>query len=208
MTAMNKKALRAEIRRNRPDEITRQHQSQQLCRHIMEAALYRQARVIGGYIPLKHEADITSVLQDALQSRKMLVIPRCESAPHMTLRHLRSLSELTPGAYGIPEPPSDAEIVDPAEVDLLLVPLEGIDVRGYRLGKGGGYYDCLLAGKAITTMGCALAYQRVAEIPCDPWDVPLPACAMPEGIHFYDQAEYSKPERKYRYESRQEKTEN
>lgn len=182
MTAMDKKALRAVIRSKRPDESIRQLQSRQICEHILESPYYRHAEVIGGYIPLQHEADVLPVLSDALRSGKKLVIPLCGPMPHMTLRHVRSLDELTPGAYGIPEPPPEAEVVDVSYVDLLLVPLEGIDDRGYRLGKGGGYYDCLLSGKETMAMGCALTHQIVAQIPHESWDIPLPACAAPDGI--------------------------
>ena len=70
-------------------------------------------------------------------------------------------------------------------LELLLVPLEGIDPSGMRLGKGGGYYDCLLADRSITTLGCALSWQWTVQVPCQAWDKPLSACADMNGIHLF-----------------------
>lgn len=158
-----------------------------MCRHILASPWYREARVIGGYMPLEREADVTAVLTDALRSGKTLALPLCGAAPHMTLRRVRALEELVPGAYGIPEPGEDMEIIPVDALDLLLVPLEGIDPRGMRLGKGGGYYDCLLAGKDVRALGCALSWQWVDCVPAEPWDRRLSACAGADGVCYFDQ---------------------
>lgn len=163
----------------------RAEESRLICRHILQSAWYREAQIIGGYVPLKWEADVTPVLRHALESGKLLALPLCGQAPRMTLRRVTLLQELAPGAYGIPEPGEDTEIILPHRLDLLLVPLEGIDPGGRRLGKGGGYYDCLLAEEDVRTMGCALSWQRAAHIPQDSWDRPLQACADREGVHYF-----------------------
>lgn len=160
----------------------RADESERICRHIIASRWYRKAQVIAGYVPLKWEADITPVLQHALASGKTLALPLCGTAPHMTLRRVTALEELHPGAYGIPEPSAEAEIIPPEEVQLLLIPLEGIAEDGTRLGKGGGYYDRLLAGCDAYAMGCALSWQRVERIPREEWDRPLCACADRDGI--------------------------
>lgn len=137
-------------------------------------------------MPMLREADVTEVLQDALRTGKTLALPLCGKAPCMTLRRVDSLEKLVPGAYGIPEPPADSEEISADRVNLLLVPLEAIDPNGMRLGKGGGYYDRLLAGKQVCTLGCALSWQQLAQVPRDPWDKQLDACADMTGIHFFD----------------------
>lgn len=145
--------------------------------------------MVGGYIPMQREADVTTILRDVLSSGRTLALPRCGQAPFMTLRWVTSLEELVPGAYGIPEPGEDTEIIGADALDLLLTPLEAVDPRGMRLGKGGGYYDCLLAEHAVRTMGCALSWQRVSRVPAEPWDRRLNACAAADGICYFDQEE-------------------
>lgn len=182
MTAQSKAALRCELRSARGDEKARAVESAAICRWILASEAYRNASVIAGYAPLAHEADVTPVLRDALRQGKTVVMPLCSTAPEMTLRRIDALEDMRRGMYGIPEPSSDAQEIAPAQVDLILVPLEGIDREGYRLGKGGGYYDCLLQRTGAYTIGCALSWQRVESVPRDAWDKPLSACADANGL--------------------------
>src|ERR1700674_6066408 len=64
---------------------------------------------------------------------------RCASAAG------RRRSRSFPGAYGIPMP-LGTEVMIP---DLLLIPLVGFDSRAYRLGYGGGGFDCFLRAPHI-----------------------------------------------------------
>jgi len=192
MIAMNKRQLRKEIRARHEGMDARNTQSRRICHHILQSEVYQSARVVAGYMPLPQEADVTEVLQAVLRSGKTLVLPLCESASRMTLRRVAALEELIPGAYGILEPKADAPVIPVDEVDLLLVPLEGIDEDGYRLGKGGGYYDHLLAEASPMTIGCALSWQRVKALPREEWDVPLTACADWKGLHYFKNKDIGK----------------
>lgn len=62
------------------------------------------------------------------------------------LKHIRyqGKDKLKENAWGILEPQSGEEI-DPAELDVVLVPLLTINKNGYRVGYGKGYYDKFLA---------------------------------------------------------------
>ena len=183
MTVMNKKELRRKLRASRGSTQERDTQSAAICRHILTSDAYSNAKIIAGYAALPHEADITAVLEAALAQGKTVVMPRCGAAPQMTLRVISSMDELCPGKYGISEPPIDAPVMDVRDVDLILVPLEGVARDGYRLGKGGGYYDRLLSQTDSCSMGCALTWQCIGEVPRDSWDEPLSACADIHGIH-------------------------
>lgn len=68
------------------------------------------------------------------------------------------------------------------QLDLLFMPLVGFDEKGYRLGMGGGFYDTSLAylGRRKTwrkpyLVGIGFECQKVAQVPRDPWDMPLDA---------------------------------
>ena len=186
MTAVNKEELRQFIRQNGGNSQERNAQSLQICRNILQSDLYQTSKVIVGYMPLPREADIVPVLEAALKTGKKVALPLCGKAPFMSLRYVSSLGDLTRGAYGIPEPSIDAPVCDEAAADLVLVPLEGIDRNGCRLGKGKGYYDCLLKKTPAFTLGCALTWQIVDNVPTSPWDVPVKARVDMNGIYRYN----------------------
>ena len=157
-----------------------------LCGHVKAWPVYRRARTVAGYVPLSREADVTPLLMDALASGKTLLLPRVEGERRMTLRRVERLDALVPGRWGLLEPPEDAEIVPAGAAELLLVPLEAVDGRGIRLGKGGGFYDALLKEKTGVTLGVALSWQWVECVPMDAWDKPMDAVADATGIQCWN----------------------
>ena len=185
MSQTDKQVLRQRIRSRFPGPEARARESWLICRHVREWPVYQRARIVAGYVPMGHEADITPLLTDVLTSGKKLLLPRVEDERRLTLRRVARLDALVPGRWGIPEPPEDAEIVPVSTAELLLVPLEAVDRSGMRLGKGGGFYDALLQDTAAVTLGIALSWQRVEHVPRDPWDQPLDAVAHPEGIDIF-----------------------
>ena len=180
-----KATLRQAIRARFPGKSQRDAESETLCAAIAQSDLFRRAKVVAGYVPMAREADVLPLLRLALQSGKILLLPKVEGARQMTMRQMDDLSLLIPGAYGIPEPPDDAPIISPDAIDLLLTPLEGIAPDGTRLGKGGGYYDTLLPLKNGIALGCALPWQWVVHVPRESWDVPLDACVDGEKIRYF-----------------------
>ena len=130
------------------------------------------------------EADIRPVLRAALAAGKTLLLPRTGADLRLTFGRVVDLADLTPDAFGIPAPPVTAPVPDPAETDLMLLPLCAADRAGHRLGHGGGCYDRYLAEHPVRALrlGVALGHQLLPEVPADPWDRPLDACATPAGI--------------------------
>jgi len=88
--------------------------------------------------------------------------------------------QLTANRFGIPEPPFPrSRRRPPWALDAVLFPLVGFDEHGGRLGMGGGFYDRTFAFSRIRPamapkmIGLAHELQKVAELPTEPWDVPL-----------------------------------
>ena len=82
--------------------------------------------------------------------------------------------EFETGAHGIREPGRKHQyIVSPERIDFVVVPGLVFDLRGGRIGFGGGYYDCFLkklSPRAVTA-GVAFAFQLVDSVPFDENDV-------------------------------------
>jgi 5-formyltetrahydrofolate cyclo-ligase len=81
-----------------------------------------------------------------------------------------------PGGFKTEVPEPAAPEVVPT---MLLVPLLAFDLKGYRLGYGGGFYDRTLvklrAASKVTAIGFAYEGQRVDEVPRAEYDQPLDA---------------------------------
>ncbi len=94
--------------------------------------------------------------------------------------------DLNLGHYGILEPHKDAPMLNPSEVDLILVPAVACDNQGYRLGYGGGFYDRLLSSpqwQDIPTVGIIFDFAYVSQLPVDPWDQKLTAICTETSVY-------------------------
>ncbi len=97
-------------------------------------------------------------------------------------------TKLVPDRYGILEPDTNSPTIDPANLNVLFTPLVAFDKKGNRLGMGGGYYDRLLSnlkqlGRGPIPIGLAHNCQLVEELPCETWDIPLPAIVTPKQLY-------------------------
>jgi 5,10-methenyltetrahydrofolate synthetase len=89
----------------------------------------------------------------------------------MSFRRWTDATPMTTDRYGIPYPSVGAAIV-PA---LLLIPCNGFDARGYRLGYGAGHYDRTLAALQPTpvAVGVAIEDGRLDDLRPHEHDLPM-----------------------------------
>ena len=90
-------------------------------------------------------------------------------------------SDLKIGHYGVKEPIDACEDLPLKELDLLIVPGLAFSPDGYRLGRGGGFYDRVCIA-AHNSKKCGVAYceQLLNEpIPVEPHDVKLDFVVTP-----------------------------
>ena len=88
------------------------------------------------------------------------------------------------GKWGIPEPAS-GEIWQPDTIDLVLVPLLIADIKGNRVGYGGGYYDRFLQRTKPELLKVGICFFEPVESITDTaqFDVPLSCCITPQGLY-------------------------
>lgn len=101
---------------------------------------YRNAARVALYSPVRNEVDTSEIFGDIVATGREAYFPLVLGGS-LVFRRVRDLSELSPGAYGIPEPRASAEAAQAHELDLILVPGIAFDVSGNRIGYGKGYYD-------------------------------------------------------------------
>lgn len=82
-----------------------------MCAAVLSSDIWKNADTVAGYVPLRREADVTMLLRECLRQGKQLLLPRVETDGVMTMRRIRNLAELVPGAYGIPEPTGTSPVV-------------------------------------------------------------------------------------------------
>jgi 5-formyltetrahydrofolate cyclo-ligase len=154
---------------------------------IIAAKLINDSAVTDALDPLEHdntvavylaspdEINLSDLISHLLEFGVRVVAPRWNGETY-ELATLRSLSEndLRRGPQNILEP-AEANVVDPSEVTMWIVPGLAFTKDGKRLGYGGGWYDRLLssAAKWSVKIGVAHEFQIVETLPHEPHDILL-----------------------------------
>jgi 5-formyltetrahydrofolate cyclo-ligase len=145
-----------------------------LTAHALSAAslISAPAAHLGLYWPLAGEVDLRPLAQ---QRSGPLALPAI-AHQRLVYRPWQPGQPLEPDDCGILAPPAGAGHLAPQQLGLLLIPALAIDLQGVRLGYGGGWYDRLRAEPAWRQVPALAVLPQacvVAELPRDPWDVPL-----------------------------------
>lgn len=162
----------------------RQSKGDRLCGHLQRWPQFHQARCILSYCSFRGEPDLSPLMSALGNRQRQWGLPRCQGSDLVWHQWLGP-GTLVAGTYGILEPAPTAPLIDPRQVDLMLVPGIACDVQGYRLGYGGGFYDRLLSQpqwRAIPTIAIVFEYARLPTLPRDPWDLPLGGVCTEAGL--------------------------
>ncbi len=153
----------------------RHEKSESMARHLAGLRSYQEADCILYFVNFRSEIATLPVIQQALTKGKTVGLPRTLlSPPSLLVYGVASLTrDLQPGYCNIPEPdPARCVELDPATLDVVIVPGSVFDKRGGRMGYGGGYYDRFLADCApqAIRIGVCFEVQMVDLIPLQPHD--------------------------------------
>jgi 5-formyltetrahydrofolate cyclo-ligase len=183
---MDKQQLRRELlhQRRQLSPLQWQSQSLQICENLRRLPSLQRAKTIGAYFSTQNEPDLSSLWP----LPKRWGFPRC--VEKNLLWHPWQYGEsLTTGAYGIAIPRDQTKILEPSDVDLLLIPCVAGDRQGYRLGYGGGYYDRLLtdpAWQTIPRLGVIFEAGLREKLSHDGWDIPLQGMVTEKELFWLD----------------------
>lgn len=139
------------------------------------------AKTVALFAPIATEPDVEPLWEPAA---RQFCYPRV-TGPQLEFVIVRHPADLTPAVWNplVREPAAAQPTVPCAHLDLILVPGLAFTRDGRRLGRGGGYYDRLLAARAPHTvaLGICFALQLVADLPCEPHDQRVDAVVTESG---------------------------
>lgn len=140
---------------------------------VLDSSLYRNSRAIALYSAVQNEVNTDHIRDNALRVGKGVFYPRLSQNDGGEFVLIKSIGEMIPGRFGVPEPSGRERLEGRLDGGLLVfVPGVSFDREGNRLGRGKGWYDLMLrriAGSAIA-VGLAYEFQIVNRVPADPWD--------------------------------------
>lgn len=139
------------------DELKRRSKNVQ--KRLSNLPIYKEAKVIMAYYPLKGEVDILGMIRKAHMKRF------CFPVMDLKTKGLRAFEvtdldkDFIVGPYGVREPNTEiTKEVDIKEIDMVIVPGLGFDRARNRLGRGAGFYDRFLKKIKPPTMKVGIAF--------------------------------------------------
>ena len=162
--------------------------SAQLAERLWTIPEVAEAEHIMAYLAMPKEANLDTFIKAALEQGKYVYVPVCVTKTKMVGVRITDLETLTSGTLGIRIPKEPYDIVEPTQLDCILVPGLAFDRRGARMGMGAGYYDRYLRQIPIEKrIGIAWDNQlSETVVPMAPHDEWMHTIVTPsESIHCY-----------------------
>lgn len=143
--------------------------SQNVERSLSNHSIYRQAKTVMVYYPLKGEVDILEMIRKDFGSKRFCFpLIRLDENQIIPFEVQDLEKDFVKGPFGIKQPdPQRTKELDIKEIDLVIVPALAYDRKRNRLGRGGGFYDRFL--KTIQSpakrIGVAFDFQILEDLP-------------------------------------------
>ena len=119
----DKKQLRKELitKRKKMTDEEFSKKSLRICNRLLNNSQYLKSKVIYCYYSVNKEVDLLPFIKQALEDGKIIAFPKVKGQ-NMDFFEVKSLEELEPGYFNIPEPP---ETTPAPKGDLIIVPGSG-----------------------------------------------------------------------------------
>ena len=135
--------------------------------------------------PIKGEYDARHLVRALRELGALAALPVVVAQKQpLVFREWHPGAEMAIGPLEIPYPANSAEVVP----DAVLLPMNGWDDAGYRLGYGGGFFDRTLVNlqKKPVTIGVAYEMARMQTIHPQSWDIPVDWVVTERGVYRRD----------------------
>jgi len=198
---MNRKQIRIAIREKR-NALTLPFQNDsatQLVSQLAKNSRITKAKSIAIYLSSDGELNTTPFIQWCWQNNIRTYLPVIHpfSKGHLLFIEYNQTTKMKRNIYGILEPQLNVtKIKRPDTIDIMFTPLVAFDNSGQRLGMGGGFYDRTLSrwyqsfqqNKQSLPFPIGLAHdcQKIAEVPAESWDIPIPEIITPTQHYIFE----------------------
>ena len=191
---MPKNILRQKLRKllQQISREKRSEKSKKACLNLISTPQFGSAEVIMMFLSLPEEVDTTDAIQFAFQQGKTVVVPKVfRKEKYMIPVRLSSLDdEFTAEFASLRNPVSD-DSVGLEQIDLVVTPALGFDLKGHRLGRSGGFYDRFFANDKLRAVKCGLGFEeQVLDevfVPAVSTDIPLDFLVTDEKIRYFSE---------------------
>lgn len=176
---MIKNEIRAEmkafLKAMNPEE--RHRRSLAACERLAATREFKTAQLVMLFLSMPSEVETASLAMRAWQEGKSIAVPRVDwETKRMDPLEIRSLDTgLQTIGQGFRQPVTGT-VVPLALIDMVVIPGLAFDRKGFRVGRGRGFYDRFLSQQDFQGVRCALCFHEQlldAEIPREPHDVPM-----------------------------------
>lgn len=143
---------------------------------LINSELFIKAKVVFIYISFGNEVNTHKIIEKALSLGKEVCVPKVVSRlKGMRALKINSLNNLQVSNYGILEPDDNSEEVAIENMDLAIIPGLVFDLKGGRIGYGGGFYDRFFYNTNIDIRKIALSYefQILDNLPLEEHDITI-----------------------------------
>jgi 5-formyltetrahydrofolate cyclo-ligase len=168
----DKRTLRRRViaRRDELTEHDRADRSRRITDRVLALPEVLEADTVMAFWSFGSEVETAPLLDRLREAGSRVVLPRVEGRDVVAVAHAPG-APVAASSFGAMEP-AGAEVVDPIEVDVVIVPGVAFDRLGRRVGYGGGFYDRFLGRTrpGVPAVAAAFALQVVAEVPEGPMD--------------------------------------
>ena len=142
------------------------------------------------YFPFRQEIEVNLLSEELKKFSNEIYMPKLLSNKKMVFNRFVEGQNLTKNNYGILE--SDCEVyLEPIKFDVMFIPFVGVDLNGFRLGYGGGYFDRALSNidhhkEKPLVIGLGYEYQLLDDDFGEPHDLRYNKVVTENRIHIFN----------------------
>ena len=133
----------------------------QIQKHALEKIDTRDIDNIALYFPFRNEVNTNILVKAFTNLHKNIYMPKVLDETNMAFNLLCNKSKFSINRFGIKEL-DNTDYIDINNIDLMFIPMVGVDPNGCRLGYGSGYYDRIVSSfdeQSIKPLLVGLAFE-------------------------------------------------